>query len=185
MGYKTGATSSTKDRVLLDAGVVFIQATESSEEVKIGVTRGGCTFDQGVALRDVEYDNSRGATKGFVTKDKGNAILTGTALELTKENLSFFMPGFKIDGNTIVDAGQIKDTDYLYKVIWRGYRKEDCSQMIEIEITDALQTQDIGIPFADNDEATIPFTFMGHYDLDATEDSEGFYPEAYKIIETE
>lgn len=179
---KTGATASTAGDLILDAGVLYIKKTSSSDYVKVGVTRGGGTWEEGIPHRDIEYDNSRGAVKGFVTKDKGNPILTLTGLEMTIENLDNLMPGMKVDGITLVDSGQISDDDYLYEVKWVGNRPGECDKLVEIILKNVLQTQDISVAFADNDEATVPATFMGHFNLEDTPDSEGWLPEPWSAV---
>ena len=84
--------SEVKGKLIEDAGVMYIKPTETSDYIKIGVTRGGGTFDRGIPRRDIDYDNSRGTTKGFSINDKGNPILTFTALEMTLENFDYLMP---------------------------------------------------------------------------------------------
>lgn len=180
MSQRTGASSTTKDSLILGAGILSIKATSGGSFVKIGATRGGGSFDSGIPLRDIEADGLQGATKGMTVKDKGNPTLAVTILEVNKTILSQVMPGTQLNGNVITSDGQIKDTDYLYEVQWVGYRPGS-TDLVKITIQNALVKETIALAFADNDEATIPLTFMGHYDLDAVETDDGFLPEPWSI----
>lgn len=177
---RTGATSTTSDNLVLGAGILEIKETSGGSFVKIGATRGGGSFEAGIPLRAIEVDGLQGDTKGLVLKDKGNPTLSATLLEITKENIIKLMPGSQLVGNVITSSGQIKSTDYFYEVRWTGYRPNS-SDLIRISIYNALSKEALSLAFVDNDEATIPVAFGGHFDLSATPDSEGFLPEPWQI----
>ena len=184
MTTRTGASSSSPANMTLGAGIIYVQATSGGSYVKIGVTRGGVTFTPGIPLRNIEFDGSQGATKGFVRNDKGNPTMTATILELTQTNLQQLIPGSALTGDVIASGGQIKTTDYLYAVKWVGYRAENATDTIEIVMNNVLCTEPITLTSADNDEATVAITLTAHYDLDAAETDDGYLPVPYSITST-
>jgi hypothetical protein len=179
MATRTAATTASSEKMILGAGKIEIDPDDTGF-ITLGATRGGASFDPGTPLRDIDVDGLQGATKGLVVKDKGNPTLTTTILEITREQLDRLLPGMEISGNTIVGAGQIKLTDYLYEVKWTGYRPHS-TQVVEILLKDVLVKEPIGLTFSDNDEATVSVTFMAHFDLAAAETSDEYLPEPYTI----
>jgi len=179
MADRTGATSTTAERLVLGAGIISVKATSGGSFVKIGATQGGGSFENGIPLRDVEVDGLQGATKGLVFKDKGNPTLATTILEITKAQIQQLIPGSQLVGNVITSNGQIKATDYLAEVKWTGYRA-DSTEVIEIVLKNCLVKDPLSLGFVE-EEATIPVTFTGHFDLDDSETTDGYLPEPWSI----
>ena len=184
MGTRTGASSTSPQKMTLGAGIIEIKATSGGSFVKIGATRGGATFTPGIPLRMREFDGSQGNTKGMVVKDKGNPVMTTTILEISKTNLQQLIPGSQLVGDVITSKGQIANTDYLYQVRWTGYRAGNATDTISITLDNVLCTEPITLTASDNDEATIAVTLTGHFDLDAVETADGYLPEPWSINST-
>ena len=183
---RTGATANSKENMILGEGILSISTDEGVTFTKIGATRGGFTFNRGRGVRDIEVDGVNAGTKGLVTFDEGNPTLSGTILEVTRENLVKLIPGASLveevgENDKIVVAGRIKDTDYIDVVRWQGFRVDSKvdGDIVQIDIFDCLQREPISL-VTSGEEAEIGVEFAGHYNF-ANVDDEGYFEEPFAI----
>src|SRR3954469_23221823 len=93
MARLTGVTTSTPVNIMVDAGVVYLNYGEATDERMLGATRGGATFTVNQEFRSVEVDGTPGAIDGMTRIINLEVILTARMLELSDENLILAFPG--------------------------------------------------------------------------------------------
>ena len=86
MTVKTGISSNTPDRIIIDAGAVYLNYGLGSERL-LGATRGGNEFNLNRTSRNIEIDGLKGAVKGLKRIVEVNPQITANLLELSVENL--------------------------------------------------------------------------------------------------
>ncbi len=86
MKVKTGITGSTPDRIIIDAGAVYLNYGLAGERL-LGATRGGNEFNLNRATKNIEADGLKGAVKGMKRVTEVNPQITANLLELSVENL--------------------------------------------------------------------------------------------------
>ena len=145
----------------------------ASHEHTIGATRGGLTFSAVPTMRQIEADGKRYEFVGSEVIDKWDIKLTGTMIEMTKENISRVLA----TGVATVDVGQtvttiktrttIKDSDYIKSVSWVG---DTSIGVIMITLFNVLNVSGATMTINDKGEGTLPFEFVAHQsDVEQTE----------------
>jgi len=86
MTVKTGLNAATPDRILIDAGAVYLNYGLSTERL-LGATRGGNEFNLNRTVKDVEVDGVMGSTKGLRRVTEVRPQLTCNLIELSLDNL--------------------------------------------------------------------------------------------------
>jgi hypothetical protein len=86
MVVKTGLNSQTPERVLVDAGAVYLDYGLSTQRL-LGATRGGNEFNLNREIREVEVDGVKGPTKGLRRVTVVRPQLTCNLIELSLGNL--------------------------------------------------------------------------------------------------
>ena len=102
---KHGVSTDTPDRLLIDAGAVYIGFGDAdSPGTLLGATRGGNVFELARTVRRMEADGMRGPVKGFRRIEDVVAKLTVNLLEMTAENLRRAIAGaIYSSGTTLVE----------------------------------------------------------------------------------
>ena len=85
MGLRTGLNESTPDRILIDAGAVYLNYGLTNERL-LGATRGGNEFALNRVIRDIEVDGVMGSTKGLRRVTEVKPQLTCNLIELSLDN---------------------------------------------------------------------------------------------------
>jgi hypothetical protein len=101
---ETGLSANTFNRVLIDAGVVYVNYGIAGER-KLGATQGGSAFDYGIKYRDIPVDGARGIVKGSRTIESVMPTITCKLLEITNANLLLAIPGLR---STVVGANNVQ-----------------------------------------------------------------------------
>lgn len=86
MTIKTGITSSTPDRIIIDAGAVYLNYGLANQRL-LGATRGGNEFNLNRVVKNIEADGLKGAVKGMKRVTEVNPQITANLIELSVENL--------------------------------------------------------------------------------------------------
>jgi len=86
MTVKTGISSNTPDRIVIDAGAVYLNYGLGNERL-LGATRGGNEFNLNRVTKNIEADGLKGAVKGMKRVTEVNPQITANLLELSVENL--------------------------------------------------------------------------------------------------
>ena len=184
MARKTGVTRETVKRLVLDAGVVYLNfgSTDPQKpQTKLGACRGGSTFNVDTTWRDMPFDGVGGFVKGARRALSVEVNLTVNLVEITKDLLKIAVPGADysgptpaqdIDGVTITGENRyeikrimektIPDFDYQDVAIvaeYSGTRTE-----VVCGIKNGMANTGLELNFADEDEAVMTITFTGAFD---------------------
>lgn len=160
-------TTEQVENIQIDHGLVYANYGETDEK-KLGPTRGGGSFEVTKNLRDIEYDERKGKTKGVQVVDTIDAKLNVSHLDSSLATLALAMPYAKYDavaeeitcGNDAI--GVIPNTAYLKnitmfaKVIGGGYKK--------ITLFNAMSEADFTLAAAPKAEGVMPLEVFAHWD---------------------
>lgn len=86
MTVRSGITKDTPDRIMIDAGAVYLNYGLANERL-LGATRGGNEFNLNRTVKNIEIDGLKGAVKGLKRIVEVNPQITCNLLELTVANL--------------------------------------------------------------------------------------------------
>ena len=178
----TGLSSKTFKRLQLNAGA-FLKGFDYSayedaaslraalagaledENMRIGATRGGGTFECTPEVRNIEADGKRYEFVGSTVFDSWTVRMTGTLMEIVPENLGMVIAAADVTGDkgrrTIRARTDLLPTDYLENLVWIGDTSEG---FLLIALRNALNTTGATLTFADKGEGTLPFEFHAHQD---------------------
>ena len=101
---QSGYNSSTPDGFGLYGVLYSGFDTDAGTGTKIGVSRGGLRFNPNLTIRNPEYDGKLANIVGLDRITFRNPTISGTMIELTKENLMMFEPGGATP-TTLKDSG--------------------------------------------------------------------------------
>lgn len=157
--------------ILLSQGAFFVDETATL------LTRGGGKFTVEKTLRNIVADGDRGPVKGRVRIDDMTVKMEMNILEVLTENLEELYVGVKkeigADADRISYTGKFEIEDEEYKTIkWVG--KTKAGKPIQIEIMNAINTENIDWTLVEKGEIVPKLTFVGHYE-------EGIEDVPYKI----
>lgn len=127
----------------------------------LGVTRGGGSFTVTRETRTPEVDGMRYPFKGADFVDSVDAYLSGTLLEISKENFKALLgtgdattSGKK---TTITMHTAVLNSDYIAHLCWVGDISDGRAVLIELD--NAFNTSDFSLTFTDKGEGTMTFEF--------------------------
>jgi len=86
MGVRSGVTSDTPGRIVIDAGAVYLDYGLTTQRL-LGATRGGNEFTPGRVSRMMEVDGPKGGVKGLKRIIEVNPQITANLIELSVANL--------------------------------------------------------------------------------------------------
>lgn len=86
MKVRTGISGETPDRIIIDAGAVYLNYGLGNQRL-LGATRGGNEFNLNRVTKNIEADGLKGAVKGMKRVTEVNPQITANLLELSVENL--------------------------------------------------------------------------------------------------
>lgn len=166
MARQHGVTCSTTSNLIIDSGAVYINYGESSER-KLGATRGGNTFTIEEEMRTMEFDGVRGQMVG-------SHRLLGAIPKITANIVEWDFQTFLdlIPGSTKADIGTthyritrtiqtLASSLYLTNVAIVGECTASATNYVVCGIKNAVQLENIELPFNDKDETVASVTFSG------------------------
>lgn len=109
MTIKTGITSSTPDRIIIDAGAVYLNYGLGNQRL-LGATRGGNEFNLNRVTKNIEADGLKGAVKGMKRVTEVNPQITANLLELSVENLIAAIAGAEQSDRGYIELEHIPGT---------------------------------------------------------------------------
>lgn len=116
---KHGVTSTTHQKLLIDAGAVYLGFKDADNPgTLLGATMGGNSIEITETLRDVRPDGARGPMKGFRRVDEAVATIKVNMLELTAENLRRAIAGAIYSSGTTPVTDEAVGTGDNTKKIW-------------------------------------------------------------------
>jgi len=186
MGRKTGVTSETTKRIVLDAGVVYFnfKSTDPLKPQKmLGATRGGSTFNVETEWRDMPFDGVGGLVQGARRAISVTASLTVNLVEINKDIIKTAVPGADYGAaQQSIGDDQQPITGESYRVIKRvleetipEFEYSNISIVAEYAhhktpivctLKNAMANSNLELSFADADESVITITFTGSFDPD-------------------
>lgn len=192
----SGVTSNTSKHLQLDAGA-FLKNYDPTQDTwatakatkLIGATAGGGSFAAVPAIRRIEVDGVKGATKGFEALDEWQVTMTANVKELTADLLKMALATGSYAGakspssetsnnyNKITASNELADSNYLTNITWVG-RLSGSSIPVIIVLKNALCTNGLTLTTQDKNEGVVALTLTGHYDPSNLDDPpfEIYYP---------
>ena len=169
-------TQEQIENIQIDYGIVYINYGETDHQKMLGPTRGGGEFVATATIRDIEYDGSKGKTKGMQVVDDITAQLNVTQLNTSMDTLKMALPFAKYDVTgklsvgsnsvgVIPDEAYLKNITMFAKVIGGGYKK--------ITLYNALSENGLTLAAAPKAEGTIALNVFAHWD--ATDDTKNLF----------
>ncbi|KKM66924.1 hypothetical protein LCGC14_1476360 [marine sediment metagenome] len=176
---QSGYNTNTPDGFGLYGVLYTAFNTSTGVGTKVGVTRGGLTFNPNHTIRNPEYDGKLANIKGIDRITFRNPTISGTMIELTAANLMMIEPGGATPV-TLKDSGTfLASGDYLTNVAI-AFERPDGS-VFGYNLPDALvTTYDVAGQNSEG-ETEVAITIEGRLEHGATPD-EGSPPfEAFEI----
>lgn len=174
----SGLTEKTSKNLVLDAGAFFKDydfeldtfETAVAEGKLLGATKGGGSFKAVPTFRPIEIDGMRGDAKGDKVLEAWEVAMGANLVEVTKDTLT---AGLGISTTeqvkerayeSITGRMCITDEDYIGNITWIG-NLSGSTDLVVIQIFNALNTKGIEFSFEDKGELVIETEFIGHFDM--------------------
>lgn len=158
-------TQKQLENIQIDYGLVFANYGEATQR-QLGPTKGGAEFSATKTLRDIEFDGSKGKTKGAQVIDDMAALLRFSLMDTSIENIDLAMPQGSYDAGTgtvksglpgiIAASKYLTNITMFAKVAGGGYKK--------ITLFNAMNEADFVLSTAPKAEGVIPFEIHAHWD---------------------
>lgn len=103
MTPQSGISVNTPDRILVDAGAIYLNYGLPNERL-LGATRGGNEFNLNRVTRNIEIDGLKGAVKGLKRITEVNPQITANLIELTVENIILAIAGANTTATPATDV---------------------------------------------------------------------------------
>jgi hypothetical protein len=168
-------TQQQIENIQIDYGIVYINYDEETGEAQLGPTRGGGEFVATATIRDIEYDGSKGKTKGMQVVDDITAQLNVTQLNTSMDTLKMALPFAKYDnvsGKLSVGSdsiGIIPDSAYLKNITM--FAKTVKGEYKKITLYNAMSENGLTFAAVPKGEGTIALNVFAHWDaVDDTKD---------------
>ncbi len=169
-------TKEQIENIQIDYGIVFVNYGETGE-AQLGPTRGGGEFVATATIRDIEFDGSKGKTKGMQVVDDITAQLNVTQLNTSMETLKMALPFAKYDNATgklsvgSDSVGIIPDEAYLENITM--FAKTIKGEYKKITLYNALSENGLTLAAAPKAEGTVALEIYAHWD--ATDDTKNLF----------
>ena len=188
--FITGLTSKTPQNLLLGAGAFFknydvkTDTPEKAAAKLLGATQGGGSFNAVPTVRQITVDGGKTNVKELETIDDWVVTMVVNAKEITATNIALALGAVKSeDAETpagykkITGKEDFEQSDYQDNITWIGKLKGNDNPVV-IVIKNALSLNGLSLSVADKNEATVPITLTGHYNLDNPDEVpfEIYYP---------
>ncbi|MCT4565869.1 MAG: hypothetical protein N4A68_16350 [Maledivibacter sp.] len=150
----------------LGAGAVYFNFGESDEMI-IGATKGGSSFNANREFMSVEQDGAYGEVKGLRRKIKVSPQLLVNTLELHKDNITKFFGGTDLEDSnekyySITERINLKDEDYIKNVAFVGENQRGEDMVIILH--NALGDGNIEMAIEHESDIVPQVQFTAHYD---------------------
>lgn len=106
MGVRSGISSKTPERILIDAGAVYLDYGLGTQRL-LGATRGGNEFNLNRVARNIEIDGPKGPVKGLERVTEVGPQITANLIELSIENLIAAIAGANQSDRGYIEAEHI------------------------------------------------------------------------------
>lgn len=163
-------TTQQIENIQIDYGMVYINYGEVDQR-RLGPTRGGGTFTVTKTLRDIEFDGSKGKTKGLQVIDDINAMISLENLDISMTNLALNLPYATLTGDgsvtpyklTVDSAGigVLPDSAYLTNVTM--FCKLVSGEYKKITLFNAMSENDFTLSATPKAEGTVTMEIMAHW----------------------
>lgn len=167
-------TTEQIESIQIDYGLVYVNFGEVGEAL-LGPTRGGATFDVTVTRREIEFDGSRGKTKGMQVIDAIDAKLTVNSLDASMDSLALAMPFATYESDKLTcgsgAVGVIPDANYLANVTMFG--KLASGEYKKITLYNAMNEKDFSFAAVPKGEGLVGLEIFAHWD--PTDDTKDLY----------
>lgn len=175
----SGYNQTTPDKLLLDAGAVFINftpGTDTYESAKaagkcLGATQKGSEFSAVPQFRRMEIDGVHTRTIGDTLIDGWDVYLKTTLVEMTSDNIKRALGVGNISTGTptgydkIQGRDTIETTDYISNVTFVGNILGETEPII-IQVFNAFNESGLTITNEDKNNAAVECQFYGYNDAD-------------------
>ncbi len=173
----SGYNQTTPDKLLLDAGAVFINftpGTDTYESAKtagkcLGATQKGSEFSAVPQFRRMEIDGVHTRTIGDTLIDGWDVYLKTTLVEMTSDNIKRALGVGNISTGTpsgydkIQGRDTIETTDYISNVTFVGNILGETDPII-IQVFNAFNESGLTITNEDKNNAAVECQFYGYND---------------------
>jgi len=168
-------TQQQIENIQIDYGIVFVNYGEEGK-AQLGPTRGGGEFVATATIRDIEYDGSKGKTKGMQVVDDITAQLNVTQLNTSMDTLKMALPFAKYEDAGKLSVGSdsvgiIPDIAYLKNITM--FAKTIKGEYKKITLYNALSENGLTLAAAPKSEGTIALNVYAHWD--ATDDTKKLF----------
>lgn len=187
MARKTGVTRETVKRLVLDAGVVYLNWGSDDPQKPpriLGACRGGNEFHVETEWRDMPFDGVSGLVRGARRPISVTCTLTVNLVEIDPDLVKIAVPGADYDpaGQTAVNEkgttfpeelhyavkrvmeNTIPDFEYFNIAIVAMYSGTQAPVICVLK--NAMAGSNLELSFADADEAVMTITFTGSFDAE-------------------
>ena len=160
-------TQQQIENIQIDYGIVYVNYGGNGQKL-LGPTRGGGEFVATATIRDIEYDGSKGKTKGMQVVDDITAQLNVTSLNASMDTLKMALPFAKCDGTPEKlsvgsdSVGIIPDSAYLENITM--FAKTVNGKYKKITLYNALSENGLTLAAAPKAEGTIALNVYAHWD---------------------
>lgn len=174
MARQHGITTNTTNRLVLDAGALYIDY-DGGGQALIGATRGGATFTVEQEIREIELDGALGPVKNLRRITRSVPKLTVTLLEMTLAQLKRVLPASASSTSGDFDVitritNVIAAGEYLPNIAIVAEVSGQSNPVI-VKVKNALFVGPFTLTTTDQDEGVLPLEVEGHY-LDSDLDTE-------------
>ena len=167
-------TQEQIENIQIDYGIVYVNYGET-DEAQLGPTRGGGEFVASATIRDIEFDGSKGKTKGMQVVDDITAQLNVTQLNTSIDTLKMALPFAKYDDTTgklsvgADSVGIVPDSAYLKNITM--FAKTVKGEYKKITLYNAMSENGLTFAAVPKAEGTIALNVYAHWDaVDDTKD---------------
>lgn len=167
-------TKQQLENVQVDYGIVYVNYGLTGQK-RLGPTRGGGEFKATATITTLEFDGSKGKSKGMQTIESIEATLNIIVLDTSMSTLAMAMPYATYDsvGNTITakstNIGGIQDISYLENVTM--FAKLMNNKYKKITLYNAMSESDFTLAAKPKGQAEIKLEIAAHWDaFDDTKD---------------
>lgn len=173
---ETKITKEQIENIQLDHGILFKNYGLETQEI-IAPIRGGTNFKVERTYRNIEFDGSKGKTKGLVTIDDENSTLTVKTLNSSLETFADKLPGAKITRDEItnkitkIEATKIGiiDEDVFIENI-TAFAQKISGEYVKITIINALDENGLDFSAVPKAEGEIELVYSAHHEYDSTKE---------------
>lgn len=169
---ETKITKEQIKNIQIDHGILFRNYGVEGQEL-IAPLRGGTNFKVERTYRNIDYDGSKGKTKGLKTIDDENATLTAKTLNCSLQTFADKLPGAKVTRDnqtkkiTKIEAGElgiISEDDYITNITM--FAKTIGGEYIKVTITNALDENGLDFSAVQKAEGEIELVYSAHHEYD-------------------